>query len=56
MADDEYSAIFELTDKEAEGVRKVIDGVPLVEHGGGYVGMLWLSEGYDTLEEAENNM
>lgn len=55
-ADDEYNAIFELTEEEAEGVRKVIKGTPLAEYGGGYVGVLSLSEGYDTLEEAEKDI
>lgn len=55
MADDEYNAIFELTEEEAEGARKVIDGIPLAIYGGGYIGILSLSEGYDTLEEAKKD-
>lgn len=54
-AEDDYHAIYELTDAEANGIRKVSNGQSAAAvHGGGYCGSIYISEtGYKTIEEAE---
>lgn len=54
-AEDDYYAIYELTNAEANGIRKVSEGKYVgTSTGGGYCGSIRISEtGYKTLEEAE---
>lgn len=50
-----FYAIYELTNAEANGVRKVMNDKPVgYSAGGGYCGSISISEtGYKTLEDAE---
>lgn len=54
-AESDLYAIYELTNAEVNGIRKVMNGKSIGNSaGGGYCGSIYISEtGYKTLEEAE---